>query len=126
MIRNAVETLKSKPLAVKTTFFLVFFIVGTATGWLCGMLFDPTQDRGRGELEQRLSGYRFISPLLDCEVKGETVTFEELRPFREKVDHLIRERAETLRLESVAVYFRDVNNGPWFGIREQDKFIKSS
>lgn len=51
-----------------------------------------------------------------------TLPSRELKPFRYKVNALIREKLDQGAAESVAVYFRDLNNGNWMGIGERDRF----
>ncbi|MDH4162741.1 MAG: class A beta-lactamase-related serine hydrolase [Nitrospirota bacterium] len=77
-------------------------------------------------LETRLSGYRFINPLLDCEIAGNPVAFRELRFFQHKIEQLIRDRTGKYQLTLVSVYFRDLMNGPWFGINEKTLFTPAS
>lgn len=77
-------------------------------------------------LEMRLSGYRFINPLLDCEISGNPVEFMELRPFQDKIERLIQARTAKYKLAFVSVYFRDLMNGPWFGINEKALFTPAS
>ena len=98
---------------------------------LCGGLFLRTSPLpapgGRTTAqEERLGGYRFINPLLDCEIGGDPVEFRELRPFHDRIERLIRARSDEYRLAFVAVYFRDLMNGPWFGINEKEPFIPAS
>lgn len=60
-----------------------------------------------------------INPLLECE----GAQFQETPSFMSQ----IRERiASDKRLTKVAVYFRDLNNGPWFGINEREEFVAAS
>lgn len=68
---------------------------------------------------------RYTNPLLDCEVAGYR-SGRELRPFKAEIERL----AESLVARGVAgrisVYFRDLDNGPWFGIREEEGFTPAS
>ena len=64
-----------------------------------------------------------INPLLDLEP---TLDYSELRPFKHRIEQFI---ASTLRSDSVrhiSVYFRDLNNGPLFGINEKERFTPAS
>jgi beta-lactamase class A len=56
------------------------------------------------------------------EGNADTRKIRELKPFRYKVDALIQEKIDDELASSVSVYFRDLNNGNWFGIREDEKF----
>lgn len=60
-----------------------------------------------------------INPLLECE----GVDFREMPSFM----NVIRSRISSdAKLKNVAVYFRDLNNGPWFGINEKQEFVAAS
>ena len=65
------------------------------------------------------------NPLLDCEVSGYR-RGRELRPFKREivalVDRLIAENAA----QRISLYFRDLDNGPFFGIREEESFTGAS
>jgi len=76
-------------------------------------------------VEYRSEGYRFISPLLECD-SGQNIYQGQTAALKEKLDELIAEKTETKKSSGVAVYFRDLRNGPWFGINENIKFVPAS
>lgn len=61
-----------------------------------------------------------INPLLRY------IEFKELQPFKYKVEELIRKEKEAGYVEEVAVYFRSLSEGLWFGINEKVKFVPAS
>lgn len=65
------------------------------------------------------------NPLLDCEV-SEYRPGRELRPFKREVEELVDRLIAGHAAERVSLYFRDLDNGPWFGIREEEKFTGAS
>lgn len=67
----------------------------------------------------------FTNPLLDCEV-GEYTLGRELRPFRGQIADLVQRLEREPGLKDIAVYFRDLDNGPWFGIDEKKAFTPGS
>lgn len=72
----------------------------------------------------RQTGYKFTNPLLECEAN-----FRELgniSSIKEEVNDFISEQKEADNVNSVSVYFRDLNNGPWFGIGEKEPFSPAS
>jgi beta-lactamase class A len=72
------------------------------------------------------TGYRFTSPLLDVELpEGITINREPLH-FKYKIEAYIREQIEKGQVRIVAVYFRDLLDGPWFGINENIEFNPAS
>ncbi len=75
--------------------------------------------------EIRSGGYKYINPLLEC--NNNELNFTELRPFSDKVKALVNQISQDDNgVNSVAVYFRDLNNGPWFGIDNTAKFLPAS
>ncbi len=51
---------------------------------------------------------------------------KELKPFRYKVNALIESKMKEGKASAVSVYFRDLDNGNWFGIGEHEKFSPES
>jgi len=77
--------------------------------------FDPTR------LEKRESGYTFINPLLECEYlanQGEL----SLKNIKDKIEKIV----ENYPKESVSIYYRDLLNGPWYGVNEDGQFAPQS
>lgn len=73
----------------------------------------------------RQSGYALTNPLLECEIGDETA-FQEIRPFRDKLQTLVDRDIKLGNASHISVYFRDLNNGPWIGINEKESFSPSS
>lgn len=69
------------------------------------------------------SKYPLLNPLL---AGDDAVEFTELRPFDYKVRALIDERKKAGLATSVSVYFRDLENGPLFGFKMDEKFSPAS
>jgi beta-lactamase class A len=72
----------------------------------------------------RQGGYDFINPLLECEIDS-GLESKDLRPIKHKVELEISKHSK-LSVENVSVYFRDLDNGPWFGINEEATFSPAS
>ncbi|MEK6742722.1 MAG: serine hydrolase [Nitrospirota bacterium] len=98
------------------TFALGVF-VGRGTWLFSGGLADRT---GSG-YRQPVEDFAYIR-LSITEGNAETRKIRELKPFRYKVDSLIQKKIDEEAALSVSVYFRDLDNGNWFGIREDEKF----
>lgn len=62
----------------------------------------------------------YINPLLDCDNEQE---FESLQPFKHKLSATIDDYSDNY---AFSVYFRDLENGYWFGINEKQSFIPAS
>lgn len=79
----------------------------------------------REEYEIRAGGHGYTNPLLECEVAGER-HYRAIRPFGRRLDELVNSLEREGRAEPIAVYFRDLNNGPWIGRDEKRRFVPAS
>lgn len=104
-------------------FVALIFLSGILTGWFIGA--KRIQNAPRGS-EIRQQGFTLINPLLECEIAKEHELFDELTPFKGKIEDLLKQKTGNYRLSHVSVYFRDLNNGPWFGINEKERFSPAS
>lgn len=85
---------------------------------------EPRRSAGEAPSTVRRAGARgLINPILDVEPN---IEFRELRPFKHKVEQFVGEVKRSGRATHVSVYFRDLNNGPLFGIDEKEKFSPAS
>lgn len=76
--------------------------------------------------EVRQSGYQFINPLIECEIEGDAA-LKKYIPFEKETKKIIQEEIIDKNKDiSFSVYFRNLNNGPWFGINEMEKFSPAS
>ena len=77
--------------------------------------------------EQRNQGsYKFINPLLECDSSSkfsQNVSLSRLKP---NLENAISELQNSQYLSFASVYFRDLNNGPWLGINENENFSPAS
>ncbi|MEK7166488.1 MAG: serine hydrolase, partial [Patescibacteria group bacterium] len=69
--------------------------------------------------------WRFINPLLDCG-ELENLSNKTINSMKQEVVDFIDEEKKQLKVSAVSVYFRDLNNGPWFGINEKEEFNPGS
>ena len=74
---------------------------------------------------RRQGGYQYINPLLECEI-AQDKEFQEYVSLKKIVSDYIEEIKNEKKATEVSVYFRDLNNGPWFGINERDEFSPAS
>lgn len=98
-------------------------------GIILGILLNNFVVLGQRQLasitEVRGGGTEFINPLLECEI-GEEVLTSTVRPFKNKVSDLTEKIIGAKKADLISVYFRDLNNGPWFGINEKAEFSPAS
>ena len=100
------------------------FAAGLAAGLLAARPGRPNGPAPR-MVEDRGAGIRFTNPLLDCE-SAAGAGFSELRPFQSRILAVIAQEKALGHISAAAVYFRDLNNGPWFGIDEEMRFSPAS
>jgi beta-lactamase class A len=122
------KTVKAKNITINRSILWVVIAGTFALGIFLGRgtwLFYTGQNE---HSVQRLStgeNFAFIRPTITASNPDLRKT-RELKPFRYKVDALIREQLDNDDASSVSVYFRDLDNGNWFGIREDEKFSPES
>lgn len=86
---------------------------------------QKTQKPEPGSHAVRQSGYTYINPLLECEFEKET-QIDSYRSLKNKLEKTISQEVESRHVDQVAVYFRDLENGPWFGVNLEQRFDPAS
>jgi beta-lactamase class A len=103
------------------------FAAGFGGGWRFGeKLFGSGPAGSAGSYQIRESGYHFISPLLECEMGPSTVGQHSLQAIGAVVERLVHGQINGTTVKHVSVYFRDLNNGPWFGVHEDEEYSPAS
>ncbi|MBK7506590.1 MAG: serine hydrolase [Bacteroidetes bacterium] len=105
---------------------LILLVAGFAAGYLAGRSYGAAAP-GQGALvERREGGFRFVNPLLECDLADDLLRNRELIPFKEQLaDHLAARLAGSPD-SAVSVYFRELNDGIWFGLGDTDRFAPAS
>lgn len=102
-------------------FSLLIFSLGVAVGWLS----DDYVLISAKSVRQDNSQFKYINPILECELE-ETMANQEFvlmqKQLKEQIGQIIAEHQAT----DLSVYFRDLNNGPWFGWNEKAYFSPAS
>lgn len=105
--------------------FAVGFVVGNIP--FHGKGAHPRWEKHHEEVfEVRNTGYKFISPLLECEYGKSASEINDLYHLQAKLESFIEEKKRSGVINSASVYFRDLNNGPWIGINEHEAFSPAS
>ncbi len=76
--------------------------------------------------ETHESGYTLINPLLACDRYAGPDGSGELVAFQDKIEEFVSDAKESGRATETAVYFRDLANGPWFGVNVEAEFSPAS
>lgn len=100
-------------------------VCGIASGWYAHTWYDRANNHIK---ERRITskGFRFTSPLLDVELPEGFSADYEPHPFKYKVVDCIKKQTDGTRVQNISVYYRDLGDGPWFGINEHQKFNPAS
>lgn len=108
----------------------VFLIVAAAavavSGWVAfaiTVMHDPTS--GQNVTEVREGGWALISPLLECTASS-PLGGERRKLLEQSLESVVRSRITAGSATHISLYFRDLNNGPWIGINEDEKFAPGS
>ncbi len=106
--------------------FLCIFALGFGASEALDTLQHDQED---STIEQpssvRQQGYTYINPLLECDLAEGKIN-KNLQNFRASILEMIQEKKRNKDITSISVYFRDLNNGPWFGIDERLEFFPAS
>lgn len=119
-MKNPSPNVRTKRLTLS---LLIAFLLGLGGGFFAHRFRQssgPTSPRTTPGI-QRLTGYNYVNPLLDCGVE-----FIEITPFQKKVQDYLDARRGDGTLSDAAIYFRHLNNGRWFGINSNAKFWPAS
>ena len=104
---------------------ILSFPLGILVGYFVFQNMDVSHhERESRSREIRESGYKYISPLLECEVEG--TKLNALGPLKTEIEDLVSNEEASGKADDVAVYFRDLSNGPWFSVNSGDDFAPAS
>jgi beta-lactamase class A len=104
------------------TLLAATFALGVFVGSGLGVCTFPTSSKDETVPWYTDGTFRFIRASVESNNTGKNHTTKELKPFKYKVNTLIENTLKNNDVVAVSVYFRDLNNGNWFGIKEHDKF----
>ena len=129
MKRDEKKTVSIK-VSIKRSLLLILFAATFAFGVFVGagmgvFTYSPAS-RGDAVPASTDGSFRFIRAFVDSNSTGKNRTTKELKPFQYKVNALIENTLNRGGAAAVSVYFRDLNHGNGFGIRDQDKFSPKS
>jgi beta-lactamase class A len=105
--------------------FMIVAILAAGAGWYAHTWYIVRYEH-HAQRRVALKGYEFTSPLLDIELlEGFNIDYEPI-PFKYKIDSFIKKKLDSGQVRNVAVYYRDLHDGPWFGINENTEFNPAS
>lgn len=109
--------------------FIFPFVIGVVAGASISLFIwhvianKPKNTPASQELREQ--GYRYISPLLECEtfVSSDSITTKNTI---KNINLVIEDYQNQGYLNEASIYFRDLNNGPWFAINENKTYNPAS
>lgn len=106
---------------------ILVLCIGFGLGFLTSPLFSQknASEDGSGYALRDSGNYKYISPLLECEV-SRVRDFIVYHPLENSLNEYIETVKNEQKATEVSVYIRDLNNGPWLGINEQAEFSPAS
>lgn len=111
---------------------VVIVVAVGLVGFYIGKSSDGVQQKAKekktasSNQETRMKGnYKLINPLLECDdfVASDIASHNRLRGILQEYVHAAERNGMAT---DIAVYYRDLNNGPWIGIDEQMVFAPAS
>lgn len=115
-----------KPLIRKQHFLFWFvgvFLLGAASVFVINY-FTNLPSVADTEIRLNNSSYKYINPLLDCNT-GNGIS-SGLRTFQNNVQDEIDRLTASKQIDFAALYFRDMNNGPFFDMNGSQPFFPAS
>lgn len=118
------SALKNKHLALAVGTIVLFF-VGTAIGYRYGR---PADDGIEDDKPLRFQSGKLSHPLLECDIEGEDLpaAAQEIPYFDKDLTEFARNLEGRLGVSKVTVYFRDLGNGPWIGVKQDRQLLDPS
>lgn len=121
-MKNETEDLKKKKFV-----FILIFAFGLIAGILAVIIYNVFANQVQNASTETREGnkqYTYINPLLECNIGADISN--ELELFKSKAQDEVNRLTQAGQAKLISVYFRDMNNGPFFGINANQAFIPAS
>ncbi len=111
----------------KNVIYLIVSLLLLAMGWYSHVWFHRLDDQKPHRLVRgKVKAFRYTSPLLDIELPEGCRVNREPIPFKYKFKDYVKLQVSGGRVRNMAIYYRDLSDGPWFGINEETEFSAAS
>ncbi len=117
------KTRNPVPRSRRIVILFLLFALGVLTGWGFFAFLNPRTE-APSPREYHAGHTGLLNPLLD--LRSPDAPTEELRPFRDELLGLVKTLEQGCPDRHIAVYFRDLDNGPWLGVNEKERFLPAS
>ncbi len=105
---------------------MILIAAGTLVlGFLFGFFFPRSNEVNEATGEWRLGSSSLTNPLLECDLGEEALSSTKI-DFTSDLRHFVDDLKEEMDIEDISVYYRDLNNGPVFGINQEESFAPAS
>jgi beta-lactamase class A len=102
----------------------ILVLMGIGIGYLLNNSNSTTTPTTTDATEQHLKG-QLTRPLVSCDTTT-SIKAKEFDKFETQVSNNIDDLLINHKATHVSIYFRDMDNGAWFGINEKEKFSPAS
>lgn len=108
---------------------LIFIVAAFAGGFFLGKSLQkaesPKKIASESDIKEvRQNGYQYISPLLECDTSDPNAP--EFGNLEKKINDFVDQKQNDGSITDASVYYRDLDNGPWFGVNERALFAPAS
>jgi len=111
----------------KTLLLWIFSLAVTfIVGYFASIKINGNQQSNdnKNETIRNNFNYKYINPILECNSDIEQNT--KLSSLKKSIEDTIKNEIYKKNISFVSVYFRDLNNGPWLGVNEEEYFSPAS
>jgi len=118
------EFIMSREAVNKILSLLLLPALFTTAGWFANHWYERHYQPTEKRIKQ--SGFSYVSPLLDVELPEGYGVRREPIPFKQKVKKFVDQQIKAGNVREMSVYYRDLSDGPWFGINEKVAYNPAS
>lgn len=113
-------------MSVKKTFWLWIFsvILTFFVGYFWASSNKNNNNSDQEEIIRKNFNYKYINPILEC--NPDISLNSKLTPLKKSIETIIEQEKSNQNITFASVYYRDLNNGPWFGVNEKEYFSPAS
>ncbi|MFA5187447.1 MAG: serine hydrolase [Patescibacteria group bacterium] len=104
--------------------FVSLVLLSFSAGFYSGRFFDFGIKKEWFQQRQK-GGYKFINPLLECEDIFDDTLPAEYKQMKKSLANEV-DRLMNGSVHHISLYFRDLNNGDYYGFNEKEKFTPAS
>jgi beta-lactamase class A len=109
---------------------LMILTLGVAIGGYARPFFDKTavtnSPRSKPDVRQNGAKMSLTSPLLECTELPEGLSVGDRLGIEAKIKDFLEVSKKRGDIVNAGIYYRDLNNGPWFGVNDEFKFTPAS